>query len=272
HGIGEFGRLAEELNRLGEQVRRERESGSAPIAGIDESRTIAELGRMAAGAAHQLGNRLQGVHMDLRSLQHAERLSSEEVRDRAKEAVSALESLDRVVRGFLKMARIRPLAPEMVPLDDLLREVHRQLRQEAALAGIEIVIGPSSPEAVAFVDPEVVRQAMTNVIRNSIQAIGDRGGRIALAAAAEGDEVRLSIADDGPGMPPEVVERAFELYFTTRGDGHGIGLPLVRQAVERHGGRALLRSDVGKGTEVTLVFPRPGAPRRRAAPDVTSSR
>jgi signal transduction histidine kinase len=266
-GIDEFSRLARELNLLGAHFERERElRGKAGAAGppgtaaivpvwIDPSRALTHLGETAAGVAHQLSNQLQTVQIDLENLKNSERLAPEEVRRCVEGVVQGVEGLGGAVRGFLKIARVRPLVPERVRINDLIAEIGRELHSEAVLSGVELVLelDPTVPETWA--DPEVLRQAVRNLVRNALQALCGSEGRVVLRTSLSGGTARISVADNGPGIPPEELKQVFDLYFTTRKDGSGIGLALVRQSVEMHGGEVTIESTPGHGTTVILEIP-----------------
>ena len=101
--------------------------------------------------------------------------------------------------------------------------------------------------------------AFLNIAINALQSLRDQGGVLTVATAErdarEGRELVVSFTDDGPGIPPEDLERVFVPYYTTRDGGTGLGMAIARRTAERHGGRMELRSTVGEGTEVSFVFP-----------------
>jgi two-component system NtrC family sensor kinase len=104
-----------------------------------------------------------------------------------------------------------------------------------------------------------------NLIANAAQAMGDRdeGGTIRIAAAQRENSVEITVADDGPGIPPEVIGKIFDPFFTTKdvGEGSGLGLSIVHGIVDRHGGRIEVDSHVGKGTTFRIVLPTGSGPR-----------
>ncbi len=104
-----------------------------------------------------------------------------------------------------------------------------------------------------------IDQVFMNLITNAAQAIGarERGGTIRIAVARAGDDVEITIADDGPGIPPEVIPRIFDPFFTTKdvGEGSGLGLSIVHGIVERHGGKIRVDSRVGEGTTFRITLP-----------------
>ena len=119
---------------------------------------------------------------------------------------------------------------------------------------IELDLDPGLPRTMA--DPEVLAQAIQNLLRNALQAMSERGeGRIVLRSSWTDRTLRISVEDEGTGIPPEIREKIFELFFTTRNDGSGVGLPLVRQSVEMHGGHVTIDSGTSGGTEVVLELP-----------------
>src|SRR6516225_1126300 len=99
-----------------------------------------------------------------------------------------------------------------------------------------------------------------NLVTNAAQAIGERerGGTIRVAAVDRAGEVEITVADDGPGIPAEVVPRIFDPFFTTKdvGEGSGLGLSIVHGIVDRHGGRIEVQSEVGQGTTFRITLPR----------------
>jgi signal transduction histidine kinase len=116
-----------------------------------------------------------------------------------------------------------------------------------------------TPEAVVFCDPIQIRLALTNVINNSIQAIGGEG-RIRIVCQHVGQETRIAVIDDGPGMAEEVRAHVFEPFFTTASHRVGIGLTAVQRLVGASGGIVRVESTPGVGTTVTLIFPRHTGP------------
>jgi len=266
-GIDEFARLARSINLLGARLSRsvappeENAPAAHPAPAADPrlaglSLALERLGEIAAGLAHELRNELQSIQLNLGILQRLRSQNPEEIRRHADEAARSVATLDSALRGFLKIARLRPPAPQTIQINGLLEEVRLGLRTEAGLAGISIdlELDPALPETQA--DPEVLRQAVQNLVRNAVQALGGTDdGRILLRSSHHGEDIWIIVKDNGPGIPPETQARMFDLFFTTRTNGTGVGLALVRQSIEMHGGRARIESQPGEGTEVVLEVP-----------------
>ncbi|MFN8176900.1 MAG: HAMP domain-containing sensor histidine kinase [bacterium] len=264
-GAEEFRRLTRELNLLGEQYRRERGApaprspsssggGSLPKDAGERSRVLMRLGEMATGVAHELRDPLQTLSLDLDAVRVAAK-GHPDVDLHVRRALGKVQQLDRAIRGFLAIARLRPPSSEPVDVAGVVREIHDDLEPDANLAGLELEREGEAGELRTSGDREVLRQALRNLVRNSIQALPSHDGRIVLRTGQDGDRIYVSVCDTGPGMPPETLEKAFDLFYTTKEEGTGVGLALVRQAVELHGGDVEVRSRLGEGTVVTMRLP-----------------
>jgi signal transduction histidine kinase len=143
--------------------------------------------------------------------------------------------LNRMLEELLQFAR--PLAPVRAPapLDGILQEVAAGLGQDADLA-----VTVRAEPVTAPVDRALVYRALLNLAINASQATGGKG-RVELACRRDGDRAELTVADDGPGVPDDVLERMFEPFVTTKVRGTGLGLAIARQAVEAHGGAIAYR-------------------------------
>lgn len=223
---------------------------------VDHSRVLARLGQMAAGVAHEIRNPLQTISLELDELRGAGDLTAEEVNRRVREVMEEVQRLQRAVSGFLKVARLRQ--PSFAPLatNELLEEIHVSMESTVNLAGLELDLDLEPDLPATMGDAEVLRQAVQNLISNAVQAQPSRDGRIVLASCAGERDVRIVVSDTGPGIPADILAKVCDLYFTTKDGGTGVGLALVRQAVEMHGGDMEIDSTVGVGTTVTLRVPR----------------
>ena len=154
---------------------------------------------------------------------------------------------------------------EAMDLNVVVREVLRFLELDFRQSGVELKtdLEPLLPDVE--IDETQFKQALMNLLVNARQVLSS-GGHVSVAtrAGSRGDVV-LEIQDDGPGIPQEIRERIFEVFYSSRGGGTGLGLPIARQIIEKHGGTIELQSEVGKGTLFTIHLPRHHA-RFAAAP------
>jgi signal transduction histidine kinase len=120
------------------------------------------------------------------------------------------------------------------------------------------IVKDVDPEARIRGFPGQIDQVLMNLLTNAAQAIGDRGGTIRVSGQSRDAQVLLTVSDDGPGIPADVLPRIFDPFFTTKdvGEGSGLGLSIVHGIVERHGGQIDVDSKPGQGTTFTISFPR----------------
>jgi signal transduction histidine kinase len=245
---------------------------------IRYSRKLAALGRLSAGVAHEVKNPLNAmmIHLELlrqkfasytaaaepRAAQTASgavaavapAVSSADAMQHVEVIASEIRRLDEVVQGFLKFTRPEDLKLQPVRLGALIDEVIPIVRPEAERVGVQLVVEcEGAPDVNA--DPGMLRQAFLNLALNAVQAMPNGGTLRIRCEAARARRVSIAFADTGAGIKPEHLQRIFDLYFTTRERGSGIGLSMVFRTVQMHDGEIEVQSTVGKGTTFTLLIP-----------------
>lgn len=226
-------------------------------AAAEHAERLAGIGRLVAGVVHELNNPLTAVNMysDVLVEKLAAAGHDPADLDKLRAIREGGQRIQRLARDLVSYARPAGARTEPVELAGVLEEAVRLAKpalKEAAgvlereVHGVPLIEG-SRPALV---------QVFVNLVTNAARALGHGGHvRVTLGAAGDG-EVRVTVEDDGAGMEPEVAQRAFEPFFTTRpGSGIGLGLPIVRGIVERHGGKVALDTAPGKGTRVTVTLP-----------------
>jgi signal transduction histidine kinase len=221
---------------------------------------LAAMGELASTVAHEVRNPLNAVGMT------AQRLKREflgatpaDGRDRGEleELLSVMSSetqrIDRIVQQFLEYARPPRLAPEAVDLGALVRDVGERARSLAGVRGVAVEV-EAAGSGTAVVDPGQLRQALDNLVRNAVEATPE-GGRVSLAARREDGGHVVEVRDAGRGIEPDHLPRIFDLYFTTKADGTGVGLAVTQQIVTAHGGTIEVDSRPGAGTTMTVRLP-----------------
>jgi two-component system, NtrC family, sensor kinase len=224
---------------------------------------MAAVGSLAAAVAHEINNPISAIQGVAESILGA--CENEGCGNLGKHCHPGMilehtRRIANITRQLGDLTSRRSGDPEWVDLNNLLRSTvsfvgfDRRLRHAKVLAELE----PSVPAAWAV--PDHVTQIAMNLLLNAADAIAeapDREGRVAVSTGVEGPYVRFSVVDNGCGMPPEVLARAFEEAFTTKpaGRGSGIGLFMCKALIERGGGRIALSSVPGEGTRVDVVLP-----------------
>ena len=237
---------------------------------LNYSRKLAALGRLMAGVAHEVKNPLNAMTIHLELLKQKleahqavlagappPRLPAQGV-DMSKHVnviAQEIRRLDEVMMGFLKFARPDELKLQPVQLTDLITDVVSIVQPEAEKNNVTVKVdcSPALPEINA--DPGMLKQAILNLALNACQAMSD-GGTLKLACRATSRrQVEVDVEDTGVGIPPEHLSRIFDLYFTTKEKGSGIGLSMVYRIVQLHDGEVEVESTPGSGTRFRLMFP-----------------
>jgi signal transduction histidine kinase len=234
------------------------------------SRKLAALGRLTAGVAHEVKNPLNAMTIHLELLKGklaapAPRASGVDGpaagcdHGAALEHVSVIGSeirrLDQVVQGFLKFMRPDDLRLQPVDVGALLEGIARVVEPDAAAAGIKVVCDCPPGVPPVHGDPEPLRQAFFNLALNACQAMPTGGTLRLTAQPASGRRVALTVEDTGVGIPPAHLPRIFDLYFTTKADGSGIGLSMVFRTIQLHDGEVEVQSTPGTGTRFRVLLP-----------------
>ena len=236
---------------------------------LNYSRKLAALGRLMAGVAHEVKNPLNAMTIHLELLKQKLAAVPELVTvpagpnpgrsvDLSKHVhiiSSEIRRLDEVVNGFLKFARPDELKLQPVQLTALVSEVVTTAQPEADARGVTIKVEcpPTLPEINA--DPGMLGQALLNLAINACQAMPSGGTLRITCRADDRRRVILDVEDTGVGIPPEHLSRIFDLYFTTKKEGSGIGLSMVYRIVQLHDGEVEVQSTPGHGTRFRLMFP-----------------
>jgi signal transduction histidine kinase len=239
-------------------------AGLAAVA-IQNSRLIEE--RVRTERTLLMGQMARVIVHDLRSPMSAIRGLAQLLRDRAPQADPARPHLETIMAEIDRLTRLTgdllqfsreapPLQRRPARLADLARETLKTL--DAALQRATITVVPDlDDQAVAEVDAPRLVRVLHNLIANAVDAMPS-GGRLELRCAREATGPLLQVRDNGGGMPPEVLKRIFEPFFTHgKAQGTGLGMAIVRKIVDEHGGRIAVDSGPGQGTCVTIRFPAP---------------
>ena len=226
---------------------------------------LSSLGELAASIAHEVNNPLAVISESagwLRSQIERPDTSRDELAASTERALEKIEAaIDRAVRisrNFLRFARAPDAVDRETDLSELGSEVADLMAKSAADINATIELKTdSNADFMVRSDPFQLRQVLLNLVTNAVQAVG-REGRVEISVSSRGDEVWVTVTDDGPGIPAENLERIFEPFFTTKEEGHGTGLGLAvsRGIVEKLGGRIEVESRPGHGGAFRLVVPR----------------
>jgi len=226
---------------------------------LQRSMKFGVIANLASSISHEIKNPLSAMAI------HAEILNTRirkiELDDEKKvhKSLDVLQNevkrLNRIINQFLNLASIKKTDLSLIKINSVIKDVLMLVQQQAIERNINIK--SQLDETIDFIygDPDQLKQVILNIIINGFQAI-DRDGTVYIRTRAEHKRIFVEIQDTGIGMPSEVQKRLFDLYFSTKRDGGGIGLAVSRNIMQVHEGRISFKSAVGKGTVFTLDFPR----------------
>jgi signal transduction histidine kinase len=227
---------------------------------------LATVGELLGGVAHELNNPLTIV---LGYAQMIKRRGGDEVaREQATKLEQAASRCARIVKNFLAMARERPPERGPVAVNEVIRQAVDLLGHQLRTGAVEVVLALDPAEPVLDADGHQLHQLVVNLVNNARQAMAGREGlrRITVTTRADAGTVITEVSDTGPGIPPELQERIFDAFFTTKpvGEGTGLGLSLCRTIVDAHGGTLSVDGAAGGGARFTIALPvgRPDGPPR----------
>lgn len=219
------------------------------------SAKLTALGRLTSGVAHEVKNPLNAMVIHLELLKKKLGIVPEIAQQSLDVIESEIRRLDKALQGFLKFMRPQELNLQDVDIHALLHQKVALLEAEWAQKRLHFQWRLASAPLVITGDGELLSQAFLNILLNACQAMPD-GGTVTLATEREGhDAIRVSIADEGVGIPEKNREQIFDLYFTTKADGSGMGLSLVYRIIQLHDGMIEVESQVGKGTTMMVRLP-----------------
>ncbi|HEV2687665.1 MAG TPA: ATP-binding protein, partial [Bryobacteraceae bacterium] len=225
---------------------------------IEISRRLSASGRLTRGVAHEVKNPINAIVLHLQLLQNKLRQDDPDTRRHMDIISNEIHRLDRVVQILVDFTRPRDLHLEEMDMRKILEEVAVLAAPEAARQGIHVVQDLQPEPLMVRVDPDLIKQAILNLVLNGVQAMTQEG-TLTIVARREDENVLLEVRDQGAGIPPDVQEKIFELYFTTKKGGSGIGLAQTYQIMQWHYGSVEFDSIVGAGTTFRLRLPAPSA-------------
>ena len=250
----EIGDLGRNFNRMVTQLRESREEiENLHRTQMSRAEHLATLGELATGLAHEIRNPLAGI-AGVIDIVARDLPATSPARAVIKDVRQEISQINHIVGELLQTARPHPPQTRRSDLNITVEHSVMLARQQALAKAIEIVLkmNPDLPEVEH--DGDQIHQVLLNLLLNSIQAI-DGQGKIVVEIEARGGLAAISVSDTGRGISSENLPNIFRPFYTTKGNGTGLGLSLARRIVEEHQGSIEVTSSVGKGTKFTVLLP-----------------
>ncbi len=236
-----------------------------------EAEQLAYIGTLASGLAHEIRSPLNSLNLNMQMLEEEAVLSDRRSNHRLLAITRAeITRLENLVTDFLSYARPRPLALAQGASGRSARpSCARSLAGQLRLGSVEIAVDDRTGGAEVAVDRDQMRQLLLNLVQNGVAAAEDAGRRpcVKLSAERQGNRVVLAVEDNGVGIAPELTDRVFDLFYSTRKGGTGLGLAIARRIARAHDGEARAREHAGRGyagAGFAAGRARPAAPSARA--------
>ena len=260
-----LGMLTEDFNRMAEAIRgrdaRLREQQKELL----QRERLATVGRMSAQITHELRNPLSSIGLNSELLMEELGMlggagsTVEEMRSLLVNIIREVERLREITEEYLTFARRPRPEPTPVDLNHAAQELLDFLEGEMARSEVKTRLDADPAARPALADPNQLRAALINLLRNAREALEPQGGgHVVLRARTLGDHATIEVIDDGPGMSSAALEHLFEPFFSTKPQGTGLGLSLVRNIIEAQRGEVTVDSAPGRGTTVRISLPLAG--------------
>jgi two-component system sensor histidine kinase HydH len=221
---------------------------------VIKSRHLTSISSLAAGVAHEIRNPLSSIKGFAIYLKERLQADSEDKKT-ADIIVDEVERLNRVITQLIEFARPMELKKEKARISDLVGHALKLIETETQKNNIKINVAPGNNGLFAEVDPDKVKQVLLNIFLNALAAMKN-GGSLDISIFEEKKNVQVVVKDTGTGIEQKNLPRIYDPYFTSKPAGTGLGLAVVQKIMEAHGGKISVESTTGKGTKVSLYFPR----------------
>ncbi len=220
---------------------------------------LTDWSALLGGLAHELKNPLSTINLNLQLLREQQASGQTPQSERAIKKVDLLlgevERLQTMLTDFQRLVSNAPLDLREKDLNDIVADVLEFENDDLTRRGISVASQFDRNLPPIPLDENLVRQALLNLLVNARDAMEDAPGTLTVSTRRERDYALVEVIDTGSGMDEETLKRAFSVYFSTKQRGTGLGLPMVRRIVERHGGIVTCESSPGVGTRIGMGFP-----------------
>lgn len=254
HRNDEIGDLGRNFNHMVQQLRESRiEIERLHRTQMSRAEHLATLGELATGLAHEIRNPLAGIAGVIEIISR-DLPSTSPARSVVKDVRQEISRINQIVTDLLQTARPHPPKVHKSDLNTTVEHAVMLGRQQALAKSVAIALHKDPSLPLVEHDSDQIHQVLLNLLLNALQAIGPEG-KVEVTLRQQGTNVIVEVADNGRGIRPEDLPNIFRPFYTTKGEGTGLGLSLARRIVEDHQGRIDVSSTVGYGTTFSVILP-----------------
>jgi two-component system, NtrC family, sensor histidine kinase HydH len=239
---------------------------------LRQAEKLAYVGQMASKLAHELRNPLNTISINLQMLEEdmnivksantatpagAQPIDSDKLLRRINISRHEIQRLEHLLSNFLRFAKVVPTDQHPIDINQLLHTLVEFILPTAKLAKVEIIESLQSELPQVNLDEKLLKSALLNLVLNAIEAMPN-GGTLTLhtaVASKSKKQVQLVVQDTGTGIPPENIVQVFDVFYTTKDDGSGLGLPIAKRIITDADGTIDIQSTVRQGTKITVTLP-----------------
>jgi len=257
HIMGDLRETTQEMERREQELRDKQEQ-------LVQAGKLATLGELTTGVAHELNNPLNNIGLYVGNVIdriHLDELETEQVLAELESAMEQVRKAGEIISHLRTFGRAAPVTVERVDIDDVVERALSLMHEQLRLRAIEVEFDLASDELIVLGNPIQLEQIFINLLTNARDALVDEKRRLVrIASKRDGERIKISVSDTGPGIPLEIQQRIFDPFFTTKevGAGTGLGLSITYSIVKEHGGDIALAPS-GEGATFEIELPMAGA-------------
>ncbi|MCK4557017.1 MAG: HAMP domain-containing protein [Candidatus Aminicenantes bacterium] len=253
----EIGNLARSFNKMSRQLLQARKKEEAANQKLIQAEKLASIGRISAGIAHEIRNPLTSVKLNIQKLMQSDNLDEVE-KEHLNISQEGIKYMEKSIKDLLDFTRASELELARFSIEQILEESVKTLADSLALKKVTLKRNFRDELPQVLVDGDKLRQVFLNILRNAYEAV-DEGGEITISLSLLKERfrkiIKVVISDNGCGIPDKERDVIFELFYTTKTTGIGLGLAIARKIIEQHNGSIQLSENAKKGTSFEILIP-----------------
>jgi signal transduction histidine kinase len=216
---------------------------------------LSAMGELASGVAHEIRNPINAIGMIAQRLnkEFSPKENSDEYFDITHLLKTEVNRINKIITQFLNYAKPLEISLKQIEINSYLKEIYRLFEAQAKQKSIKFILQGNEKLSLR-IDTDLIKQALMNIIQNAFDAV-TADGEVVIKYFKLKNDLIIQISDNGVGIPTEQQKKIFDLYFTTKKDGNGLGLSISQKIISQHKGSITVSSKINKGTTFKIILP-----------------